>query len=126
MKIRKYILSFIIAVTTATASAQYTNTLYFMEEINRRNAMNPAFLPECKSYFDFILLPNFYIGAGENLLSIRDVNDINKLMKRLTEGEMPRINASFNLNILNFGFTVKPNHYITFESGINVDAVAKQ
>lgn len=124
MKIRKYILSFIIAATTATASAQYTNTLYFMEEINRRNAMNPAFLPECKSYFDFILLPNFYVGAGENLLSIRDVNDINNLLSRLTVGETPRINTSLNLNILNFGFTVKPNHYITFESGINVDAVA--
>lgn len=124
MKIRRYILSLLLLATTATASAQYTNTLYFMEEINRRNAMNPAFLPECKSYFDFILLPNYYIGIGENAFSIRDINNIDKMMNRLMQGETPRINTTFNLNILNFGFTVKPNHYITFESGINVDAVA--
>lgn len=124
MKIRKYILSFIIVALTATASAQYTNTLYFMEEINRRNAMNPAFMPQCKSYFDFILLPNFYIGAGENAFSIRDIKDINKLTQNLMKGETPRINMSFNINILNFGFTVLPDHYILFESGINVDATS--
>ena len=124
MKLRKYILSALLLVSAGIAHAQYTNTLYFMEEINRRNAMNPAFLPEARSYFDFILLPNYYIGIGESAFSIGDLTDIDKLTHQLMDGPTPRFNASINLNILNFGFTVRPNHYITFESGVNVDAVA--
>lgn len=119
--IRLSLLSF-FASLSLIAFSQYTNTLYFMNELNGRNEMNPAFLPHSISYFDFILLPNVYAGVGQNAFSLRDLAAISKLEKNWPS-KSSRINVNAKLGILNFGFRIKQNHYMTFVSGINIDAV---
>lgn len=121
MKVRRYILAIIMAAICTSAAAQYTNTLYFMDEISERNAMNPAFLPRCQSYFDFMLLPNFYVGGGETMFAIKDLTDINKLTQNILKGRDGREFGSFHINIVNFGVAVGLDQYFIFESGINFD-----
>jgi len=124
MKLRRHILSIVIAAIATSAAAQYSNTLYFMDEISERNAMNPAFLPRCQSYFDFILLPNFYIGGGETMFALRDLNNIDNLTQKiLSSGKDGREFSSFHLNIVNFGVAVGLDQYFIFESGINFEEV---
>jgi len=124
MKLRKYIIAIAIAALATNSFAQYSNTLYFMDEISERNAMNPAFLPRCQSYFDFILLPNFYIGAGENYMMLKDLNNMDALTERLKNGNDGMINTNAHINLLNFGVSAGLDQYFIFESGINIDQVS--
>lgn len=133
---KKILIITIATICCLTAWGQGTNTLYFMEEATtERNMENPAFVPECKSYFDFILLPHIDFKTGENFLTISDllyskngktVNALNndatldKLYKRITQST-PRENFRFRQNILNFGFQVKPKHYLIFELNLVAD-----
>lgn len=134
---QKKITTIIIAFACClTLCGQGTNTLYFMEEATSERLMqNPAFVPECKSYFDFILLPHIDLKAGENFLTVSDIvysqngktvnafsneKTLDKLYKRMTS-RTPRENFRFRLNILNFGVQVKPKHYFIFEMNLVAD-----
>ena len=125
---KRYILLLLTLCCCTASFAQYTNTFYFMDEISTRNQMNPAFLPRCKSYFDFILLPNISLNVGENALSFNDLfyrkdnRTSNILASQATVDDFldnlsrhPYAKANFNLNILNFGTQIKPNHYLIFD-----------
>lgn len=136
MKLRHIIITLVLALTACTGlAAQNTATLYFMDEISERNQMNPAFMPRCRSYFDFFLLPNFYVGVHETAFSLGDVlyNQNGRTMSALSTEQgvngilnkmhrTPRIGAEFRLNLLNFGFRIKPNHYLFFDFGLHADA----
>lgn len=118
----------------SNGKAQNTNTLYFMDNVAERININPAFMPNCNFYLDFIFLPNLYLNAGTNSLTLNDLlymqdgkpvtvfssqENINKIYNTLS----PTTNINFNLglNILSFGFRVKKN-YFSFDIGINADA----
>lgn len=106
---RKLMIIVILAICfVATAAAQNTNTLYFMDEVSTRNLMNPAFLPRNKAYFDFFLLPNVYLGMGESAITLDD-----NFLKNIPKN--PYIKGDFRLNLLNFGFRIKPDHYLIFD-----------
>lgn len=117
--------------------AENASTMYFMDEIAERNNMNPAFMPNCKFYFDFVALPNFYISAGTNQLTLNDLifNKNGRTLTFLNSEESTdkfirslkpstTLNVNFNLNILSFGFQIKQRHYLTFDMGINADVSA--
>lgn len=125
---KKLLLAIVMMCSVAGMMAQNTNTLYFMDEISTRNLMNPAFLPRCKSYFDFILLPNLYLGAGENAFAINDMfytengksttmlssqSAIDKFLNNMPSS--PYLKTDFRLNILNFGARLTRGHYLIFD-----------
>lgn len=130
-----YVILLLVFFGLTPVLAQNSQTLYFMEEIAERNNMNPAFTPNCKFYFDFVLLPNFYLGAGTDQFVLNDIifNKDGSTTTFLSSAEETQrflgklkpavtLNANFNLNILSFGFQVKKRHYITFDFGLNLDA----
>lgn len=135
MKIKNILLPIIfLLLGLGSLSSQNTATLYFMKDIAERNEMNPAFTPNCKFYFDFIVLPNFYFGAGTNNFTLHDLvfnqnnttatflssqENLDKFYKNIRPSTRFNINA--NLNILSFGFQVK-KHYFTFDFGLSTDA----
>ena len=105
-----------------------------MKDIAERNEMNPAFTPNCKFYFDFIILPNVYAGVGTNDFALNDLifnqngvtttflstqENIDRFYKNIRPST--RFNLNLNLNILSFGFQVK-KHYFTFDFGLKADA----
>ncbi len=133
---KKYIIIFILAIVSLNSfvKAQNTNTLYFMDNIAERNNMNPAFMPNCNFYLDFIFLPNMYMNFGTNSFMLNDLiymqngqpttflnsqSSIDKFYNHLPYTS--KINFDFGLNILSFGFKVNKN-YFTFDFGVNADA----
>ena len=135
MKIRNILLPVIfLLIGISSLSSQNTATLYFMKDIAERNEMNPAFTPNCKFYFDFIILPNVYMGVGTNDFALNDFifnqngvtttflstqENIDRFYKNIRPST--RFNLNLNLNILSFGFQVK-KHYFTFDFGLKADA----
>ena len=135
MKLKHIIILLVMFLTLGSnGKAQNTNTLYFMDNVAERININPAFMPNCNFYLDFIFLPNLYLNAGTNSLTLNDLlymqdgkpvtvfssqENINKIYNTLS----PTTNINFNLglNILSFGFRVKKN-YFSFDIGINADA----
>ncbi len=134
MKIKHIIISLLMLLTLGNnLSAQNTNTLYFMDNVAERSNMNPAFIPNCKFYLDFILLPNLYFNVGTNNLTFNDLiytqngiattafhskKSINKFYNSLHPTTDIKLNLG--LNLLSFGFRVK-QHYFTFDVGLNAD-----
>ena len=135
MKIKNILIPFLfILLSVGSVSSQNTSTLYFMKDIAERNEMNPAFTPNCKFYFDFIVLPNLYLGVGTNDFAVKDFvfnkngvtenflssqENIDRFYKNIRPST--RFNLNLNLNILSFGFQVK-KHYFTFDLGLKADA----
>ena len=136
-KFIKYITVSLFAIITINISnAQNTNTLYFMDNIAERNNINPAFIPNCNFYLDFIFLPNLYMNFGNNNFIFNDFiynqNGTSTLFLSSQQGIdqfynnlAPSTESKFDLglNILSFGFKVK-KHYFTFDMGINAEAYA--
>lgn len=137
MKLNRFFFALLLSFCCTASFAQNTNTMYFMDEISTRNSMNPAFLPRCKSYFDFILLPNIYAGITNNALSLSDIfylqnggtssvfannASVDKFLNNLPS--VPSLGTDLKLNIMNFGAMVKPGHYLTFDFNVHVDADA--
>lgn len=130
----KYIIICLFAILSINNSkAQNTNTLYFMDNIAERNNMNPAFIPNCNFYLDFIFLPNLYMTFGNNNFIFNDFiyNQNGKPSLFLNSQEnidlfynslnpATELKFDFGLNILSFGFKVK-KHYFTFDLGVNAE-----
>ncbi len=108
-----------------------------MEEIAERNNLNPAFMPNCKFYFDFVVMPNFYLKAGTNSFTLNSMiyNKNGQTQSFLSSPEAldrfyrsirPTTSAGveFGLNLLSFGFQVKEKHYVTFDLGLHADVNA--
>lgn len=136
----KYIITVILFTTllgTVKVNGQTAATLYFMEEVAERNNMNPAFTPNCKFYFDFIIMPNFYLDLGNNSLTLSDLlylNNGNTLTPLNSPASIDKfyrtlqptttISTNVALNLLSFGFQVKERGYFTFDLGLHVNANA--
>lgn len=134
MKLKHIVISILLLAASFPAVAQNAQTLYFMEEITERNNMNPAFTPNCKFYFDFIFMPNFFIGGGTDQFILNDFifnrngqtttflsseAEIDRFFKKLKPATTLNVNAKFN--ILSFGFRFNRKNYLTFDFGINAD-----
>lgn len=132
MKINKIFTAFCFSILALSSlTAQNTNTLYFMEQIPERNNMNPAFIPTSKFYFDFVVLPNLYIGLGNNDVALKDLI-YNKDGKTQTVWSSPDnvapfinslkpttvIDEDIKLSLLSLGFQFKEKNYLTF--GLNL------
>ena len=127
MKTKHIILSLsLLTLSISFASGQNSNMLYFMEELGERTDMNPALTPECKGYFDFIVLPNLYLGVGNNALTLHDLvfNQNGKTTSILSPGYdmsnfmrtfplTTRVNTNFKLNIFNVGWSTQRKNYYT-------------
>lgn len=134
MKLKYIIISFIIVFSLSnTLNSQNTNTLYFMDEIAERNNLNPAFIPNCNFYLDFIFLPNLYLNIGTNNFVLNDLiykqNGVpttilssQKNLDKFYQSLLPTTDLHFNfgLNILSFGFKIQ-KHYFTFDMGFNAE-----
>ena len=134
MRLIKHItLIIILGITTLNLASQNSNTLYFMDNIGGRTDMNPALIPDCNGYFDFIILPNLYFGAGNNALTLHDlvfnkngvttsilspgynIANLNKVVPLTTQ-----INSDIKLNIFNVGWQTNRKNYYTI--GFNIRA----
>ena len=134
MKTRRFILAALVALTTISVSAQQVTTLYFLENAPMRHTINPAFQPVSKGYINFTPLGWMSLGIGNNSLTMQDVifvdpttgqtitilhpNAMEKRSKLLDKmHSMLYINGDINLGLLNMGFRVKDNGFLTI--GIN-------
>lgn len=131
MKLKHLYISLIAIMLSINVGFSQTNTFYFMEEIPTRSDMNPAFMPNCDSYLDFIILPSFYVAAGNNSLMLKDGLFIKngRLLTPFSAGEsvdklfsrFRRVTAmeiGLNLKLLNFGFKTKNDGYFTFDASL--------
>lgn len=131
MKLRHLYISLIAILLSVNVGFSQTNTFYFMEDAPTRSDMNPAFMPNCDGYFDFIILPSFYFGLGNNSLTLKDGLFLRngKLLTPFATGENPdrffskirRVTAmelGLNLKLLNFGFRTKNDGYFTFDASL--------
>ncbi|MDR2684899.1 MAG: DUF5723 family protein, partial [Prevotellaceae bacterium] len=135
MKANKIILSVVLFFSLCFGAAAQTNTFYFMDEVPVRHNMNPAFMPNCSGYLDFIF-PSLYFELGNNALAFKDLvynnnnnlvtpfspnsGGIDKLYKRFPQ--TTALEASFGYNILSFGFRAKEKNYFTFGLSLKADA----
>ena len=137
MKTRHIIAAAIMVTLLMPLNSQNTNTVYFMEEVAERNNLNPAFTPNCKFYFDFVFMPNFYLKAGTNSFTLNNLiynkNGLTQsfmsspeALDRFYRSIRPTTNAGveFGLNLLSFGFQIKEKHYVTFDFGLHANANA--
>lgn len=125
------ILIFVLSVflTYSPLARSQGNTLYYMENVPFRNALNPAFVPTQTWYLDLPILSNINIWAGNNSVSAADLffkqngklitpfhPDANrdaflKVLQPTTD-----INLNYDQQLLGFGFRAR-NNYFTF--GVN-------
>jgi len=59
-----------VCVSFSQQAIAQASTLYFMENIPSRSALNPGFIPTQKFYID---LPSFYVGIGNNSFAADDL-----------------------------------------------------
>ena len=134
MKTRKLVIAIALTISALCTVNAQTNTFYFMDEVPMRNSMNPAFLPNTSFYFDFVFLPNLYLGVGNNSFTMKDflinqngqtvtalhpslnVDDFYNHIKKTTSLDM-----EFQLNLLSFGFRFKERNYITFDMDVKLN-----
>ena len=123
----------VLAITTTVAArAQQVNTLYFLENAPMRHTLNPAFQPVSQGYINFTPLGWTTFGIGNNSLTMSDVlyvdpttgktitplhpnGDKNAFLKIMRN--MTMVDGDFTLGILNMGFRIKENGFLTI--GIN-------
>ena len=128
MNFRYLYISLIVFCLSVGIMQSQTNTFYFMDGIPTRTDMNPAFMPDCNGYLDFIILPSFYIGLGNNSLKMSDglYMQNGRLVTALSPGQnadnlfsklrpVTALELGLNLKLLNFGFRTKSNGYFTFD-----------
>ena len=112
--------------------AQQVNTLYFLENAPMRHTINPAFQPVSKGFINFSPLGWMTLGVGNNSLTMSDVlfvdpvtgktitplhpeADKQKFLKSFRT--MTYINGDVTLGLLNMGFRIKDDGFLTI--GIN-------
>jgi outer membrane protein OmpA-like peptidoglycan-associated protein len=143
VNINRIALALLLATLGFGASAQQSNTMYFMNNVPERNAYNPAFQPIHNVYIDIPIMPNFrfdfdlgltvndliYRGNGSGYGNNRDSLYTILHPSSIAQGkkddflksmdEIHRIYANATLNILGFGFRYNKG-YITFGTALKM------
>ena len=132
-------LFFVVALVAAigmTASAQQVNTVYYLENAPMRHTFNPAFQPVSEGFINFTPLGWSMFSVGNNSLTVSDaiytaVDPVTGERSTITalhpNGDkqaflrtlhnMTLFNGDFTLGLLNMGFRIKNDGYLTI--GIN-------
>ena len=129
---KKVLVSVLMATMALSASAQQVTTLYFLENAPMRHTINPAFQPVSRGFINFTPLGWMSISAGNNSFTLQDIlfvdpvtgktitplhpnADRNAFLNQIRS--MSLINGEATLGLLNMGFRIKENGYLTI--GIN-------
>ena len=129
---KKILVSVLMATMALSASAQQVTTLYFLENAPMRHTINPAFQPVSRGFINFTPLGWMSISAGNNSFTLQDIlfvdpvtgktitplhpnADRNAFLNQIRS--MSLINGEATLGLLNMGFRIKENGYLTI--GIN-------
>ena len=129
---KKVLVAVLMATMALSASAQQVTTLYFLENAPMRHTINPAFQPVSRGFINFTPLGWMSISAGNNSFTLQDIlfvdpvtgktitplhpnADRNAFLNQIRS--MSLINGEATLGLLNMGFRIKENGYLTI--GIN-------
>jgi len=136
---RKNILVALVALFALSANAQQVTTLYFLENAPMRHTINPALQPVSQGYINFTPLGWMTLGVGNNSLTMSDVLYIDPATGKTitplhphgdkqaflrTLRNMTFINGEATLGLLNMGFRIKENGYLTIGINERIDAGA--
>ena len=130
-----YIFSCLLALQV---SAQYDNTMYFMDRLPQSSRINPAQTPDCKFYMGGLLTPLFgqlppslmlavntpidyndviFHGTGEysdSLITPLHPNaNIDDFLKKLRK--VNYLSTDLQLDLLNIGFRAGEKNFFTFD-----------
>ena len=134
---KKTILVALVALFTLSASAQQVNTLYFLENAPMRHTINPAFQPVSRGYISLSPLGWTMYGFGNNSLTLSDVlyydpatgktitplhpdRDRQAFLRNMKK--MTLNNGYLTMSILNMGFRIKDDGYLTIGLSQQFDA----
>lgn len=137
-RISLFILS--IAMSMLASFAQDASILYFAKHNPVRHNLNPAFMPEGhKAYIGVPGISNIDVNVGNNsyvlsdfckvknghVYSVFDSIPVIGIREVLSEAKSTvKANFSNSIRILDFGFKIKENHYITFAVSSKTDISA--
>ena len=129
----------LVALFASSVSAQQVTTMYFLENAPMRHTINPAFQPVSKGYINFTPLGWSSINAGNTFFTLGDLVFVDQNPQSPTYGKtitimhanamdqrtnmigklpsMITFNGDVTLGLLNMGFRIKDNGYLTI--GIN-------
>ena len=131
--IKLYITAALVCLFCISASAQYTNTLYFLYDAPTRHYLNPSFAPSSDGYFLLPAIGWTSFGIGNNSLSLKDViypntlgntatalnpyatsdgSGAQQLYRRLHNSL--KLNADADINLLSFGFRTNDTYVHIF------------
>lgn len=129
---KRTILAVLAALFVISANAQQVTTVYFLENAPMRHTINPAFQPVSQGFINFSPLGWMSMTLGNNSLTLNDVLYVDpttgktitplhpngnkqaflKTLYSMTLGE-----TSMTLGLINMGFRIKDEGYLTI--GIN-------
>lgn len=138
MKTMKRIFTAVLLMTAMMSlNAQQVNTLYYLENAPMRHTINPAFQPVSRGYINFTPLGWTSMGIGNNSLTLSDLlyvdpttgktitplhpnGDKQALLNVLRKSTL--FNGEMTLGLLNMGFAIKENGYLTIGINEKIDA----
>lgn len=124
MRLIRFIILFVLFLSSYTLNAQQINTLYFMENVPVRHVLNPAFHPTTQLYLSLPVIGFTQLYTGNNSLALKDViynyegqtitflnqnGDINRFYDKLHTNTV--INAGLQTNLLAFGFKANKTYW---------------
>ena len=134
-RIKQYILAALVATMTLSATAQQVTTMYFLENAPMRHVINPALQPVSKGYINFTPLGYSSMWVGNNSLTMSDLiytyngqtvtalhpegGDRQKLLNQFRK--LTLVNGDITLGLLNMGFRIKDDGYLTIGLNQKVD-----
>lgn len=145
MKIRHFqliLLGLCSLIFPTLSYAQLSNTLYFSQHNPRQHRVNPATQPEGKFYVGVPALSALGVKAGNSRFSFQDLfqnievdgqkrtvfildehaHSVEDFYKKIKYKE--RLFASYDISLLDFGFRLKHNDYITVGVNTRMEAMA--
>ncbi len=130
----------VLATSLLNTFAENASVLYFTKHSPVRHTLNPAFMPEgYRVYVGIPGLSNIDVNAGNNsyvlsdfckirngkVYSVFDEDPLIGISEVLSEAKNTvKANFSNTENILNFGFSIKDTHFISFGVSLRTDVSA--
>ena len=122
-----YIILILFLLITFNKGYTQNNTLYWMNNLPQQMNENPSKMLDCKFFIDLPVIPNFSLNINHTGFNISEaikvhpsatdsfMIDLNGIESALRKKNA--VNFEANISILNFGFSIANNMYITF--GVN-------
>ena len=134
---KKIFISALVALMTLSAYAEQVTTVYFLENAPMRHTINPAFQPVSQGFVNFTPLGWMTLGLGNNSITLNDAlyydpitgrtitplhpnGDKQAFLKTLHSMTLMDVNST--LGLVNFGFRIKDDGYLTIGINERIDA----